>query len=81
MLSHRELIYVGDPIPEQTSKDNSAFLMLIQESILLSLKDRKLLNNSQYDRCIDELYELKMRRNQNNAKLFLLSVFLYKIKW
>lgn len=65
MLSHREFIYVGDPIPELTSKDNSAFLMLIQESILLSLKDRKLLNDSQYERCLNELnMQEQLKRRQ-----------------
>lgn len=61
MLSHREFIYVGDPFPELTSQNNSAFLMLIQESILLSLKERKLLNHSQYERCLNELNEQNMR--------------------
>ena len=61
MLSHRDFEYVGDPIPELTSKDDSAFLMLIQESILLSLKDRKLLNHSQCERCLNELNEQNMR--------------------
>lgn len=61
MLSHREFIYVGDPFPELTSQNNSAFLMLIQESILLSLKDRKLLNHSQCERCLNELNEQNMR--------------------
>ena len=61
MLSHREFIYVGDPFPELTSQNNSAFLMLIQESILLSLKERKLLNHSQCERCLNELNEQNMR--------------------
>ena len=61
MLSHREFIYVGDPFPELTSQNNSAFLMLIQESILLSLKDRKLLNHSQCERCLNELNEQNVR--------------------
>ena len=61
MLCHREFIYVGDPFPELTSQNNSAFLMLIQESILLSLKDRKLLNHSQCERCLNELNEQNMR--------------------
>ena len=61
MLSYREFICVGDPVPELTSQNNSAFLMLIQESILLSLKDRKLLNHSQYERCLNELNEQNMR--------------------
>lgn len=60
-MSHREFIYVGDPFPELTSQNNSAFLMLIQESILLSLKDRKLLNHSQCERCLNELNEQNMR--------------------
>lgn len=61
MLSHREFIYAGDSIPEINSENHSAFLMLIQESILLSLKDRKLLNDSQYERCLNELNELNMQ--------------------
>ena len=61
MLSHREFRYVGDPFPELTSQNNSAFLMLIQESILLSLKERKLLNHSQCERCLNELNEQNMR--------------------
>lgn len=61
MLSHRDFIYVGEPIPELTSQNNSAFLMLIQESILLSLKERKLLNHSQCERCLNELNEQNMR--------------------
>ena len=61
MLSHREFIYVGDPFPELTSQNNSAFLMLIQESILLSLKDRKMLNHCQCERCLNELNEQNMR--------------------
>ena len=61
MLSHREFIYVGDPFPELTSQNYSAFLMLIQESILLSLKERKLLNHSQCERCLNELNEQNMR--------------------
>ena len=61
MLSHREFIYVGDPFPELTSQNNSAFLLLIQESILLSLKERKLLNHSQCERCLNELNEQNMR--------------------
>lgn len=60
-MSHREFIYVGDPFPELTSQNNSDFLMLIQESILLSLKDRKLLNHSQCERCLNELNEQNMR--------------------
>ena len=60
-MSHREFIYVGDPFPELTSQNNSAFLMLIQESILLSLKERKLLNHSQCERCLNELNEQNMR--------------------
>ena len=61
MLSHREFIYVGDPLPELTSQNHSAFLMLVQESILLSLKDRKLLNDSQFERCLNELNGLNMQ--------------------
>lgn len=65
MLSHREFIYVGDPFPELTSQNNSAFLMLIQESILLSLKDRKLLDPSQYERCLKELnMQEQLKRRQ-----------------
>ena len=68
MLSHREFIYVGDPFPELTSQNNSAFLMLIQESILLSLKDRKLLNHSQCERCLNELNEQNMREQINRRQ-------------
>ena len=61
MLSYREFVYVGEPIPEITSTNYSSFLMLIQESILLSLKDRNLLNHSQCERCLNELNEQNMR--------------------
>ena len=64
MLSYREFVYVGDPIPEITSTNYSSFLMLIQESILDSLKDRNLLTHSQYERCLNELKEINKREQK-----------------
>ena len=61
MLSYRDFMYVGEPIPALTSQEHSAFLMLLQESILLSLKDRNLLDSTQFDRCLNDLNEQSMR--------------------
>ena len=68
MLKHRDFTYVGEPIPELNEQEHADFLMLVQESILLSLKDKKLLTDIQYERCVAELNEqhAKKQRKKRN---------------
>jgi hypothetical protein len=63
----REFVYVGEPVPEITDKENADFLLHYQKSILASLKQRKLLNHSQYQRCIDELEKQYSRKKRSQA--------------
>lgn len=57
-----EFVYVGDLVYKVTEQNNAAFLLQYQTAILSSLRKRKLINQSQYERCIEELekqYNLK----------------------
>ncbi|WP_310602278.1 hypothetical protein [Anaerosporobacter sp.] len=54
-MKYREFIFVGEHIPQLTEKEDEAFLLHYQNSILVSLKKRKLLSDSQYERCVEEL--------------------------
>lgn len=63
----REFIYGGEPIPELTEKEHEAFLLHYQKSILASLKKRKLLGHSQYERCVEELEKQYRLKNYSQA--------------
>lgn len=60
-------MYVGDPVPEFNEQEHAAFLMNIQQSILLSLEQRKLLTPSQRERCMVEL-EKRYIQSQKNGR-------------
>lgn len=67
MAKHREFIYVGDPVPQINEQEHAAFLLNVQQSILLSLKKRNLLTHSQYERCTAELEEQHNRKKSSQA--------------
>lgn len=48
-------MYVGEPIPPLNESDNSAFLLLLQNAALMSLKEKSLLTAVQYDQCVKRL--------------------------
>ncbi len=55
----REFVYVGEPAPEINEQEHAAFLMNMQQAILLSLEKRNLLTASQRERCIAMLEKRK----------------------
>lgn len=59
---HREFIYVGDPVPQIHEQEHAAFLLHVQQSILVSLEKRNLLTHSQYERCNETLEEQHSRK-------------------
>lgn len=54
-MSHKDYIYIGDPIPKLSRKNNAAFLLHLQEAVIFSLEKRKMLTSTQCDQCIAEL--------------------------
>ncbi len=52
LLKHREFVYAGGSVPEINGQEHAAFLINMQQSILLSLEKRSLLTASQRERCI-----------------------------
>ena len=57
---HREFEFVCDGLPEPDAREQSAFLMLLQEAILFSLEKRELLTVAQR-KSIMELLEKQQR--------------------
>lgn len=62
-MRYREFIYVGEPVPNITEQEYTAFLLQFQKAILASLEKRELIDHSQYVRCADELEKEYERRN------------------
>ena len=54
-MKYREFTYVGEPVPQITEQEYTAFYLQFQKSILASLKKRELLTHLQHDRCIEEI--------------------------
>lgn len=51
----REFVYTGGHVPNLTEREHGAFLLQLQKAILASLEKRELLNQTQYNLCIEEL--------------------------
>lgn len=52
-------------MPELYEKEHAEFFLNLQKSILLSLKEKKLLTTSQYEKCVSELeYENSERQKK-----------------
>lgn len=66
-MKYREFVYAGEIIPELTEQEHEAFLLHYQKSILASLKKRKLLNHSQYERCVEEIEKQYSMKNRSQA--------------
>lgn len=64
---HRELIYVGDPIPQLSEREYAAFLVNMQKAVLHSLEKRELLTSSQRERCFEKL-ETQMSERQRKER-------------
>lgn len=64
---HREFVCVNDPAPEINAQQHPAFLMHLQQAVVLSLEHRDLLTASQRERCIAEL-EKQFRPMQKNKR-------------
>lgn len=62
-MTHREFIYIGEPLPKLNEKEHAAFFLNLQKGILLSLKQRNLLTPAQYQECLAEL-EKRESKNQ-----------------
>ncbi len=49
-MKHREFIYAGGPVPELNEQARAAFFLRVQEAVLFSLEEQKLLTASQRER-------------------------------
>ena len=63
----REFVYVGEPAPQITEQEHTAFYLQFHKSILASLKKRELLTHSQYERCIEEIEKQYSKNNRSQA--------------
>ena len=63
----REFIYVGEPDPQITEQEYTAFYLHLQKSILDYLEKRELLTHLQYSRCIEEIEKQYRRKNLSQA--------------
>lgn len=63
MRKEREFEYVGDPVPKIDLRENAAFLLQLQKSMLLSLAKRELLSSSQIERIMEKL-ELQYKKKK-----------------
>lgn len=63
----REFVYVGEPAPQITEQEHTAFYLQFQKSILASLKNRELLTHSQYEHCIEEIEKQYSKNNRSQA--------------
>ena len=63
----REFIYVGEPAPQITEQECTAFYLHLQKSILASLEKRELLTHSQYSRCIEEIEKQYCQKSRSQA--------------
>lgn len=66
-MKRRKFIYVGEPAPQITEQENTAFYLLLQKSILASLEKRDLLTHSQYSRCIEEIEKQFSQESRSQA--------------
>lgn len=66
-MKHREFICEGEPVLQINEQEHAAFLMNIEQSILLSLKKRNLLTYSQYERCAEALDKQHRRKKDSQA--------------
>ena len=67
MRGHREFAYIGEPVPKIEPLVHSAFLLQLQNALLLSLAEKKLLSTSQMQRIMDEL-ERKYIENKKQPR-------------
>ncbi len=63
----RDFIYVGEPAPQITEQEYTAFYMHLQKSILASLEKRELLTHSQYIRCIEAIEKQYSPKKRSQA--------------
>ena len=54
-MSHREFVYVGEPVPKIDPALHKEFLLNFQRAMLLSLVERKLLTKGQAEQVADTL--------------------------
>ena len=85
-LKHKDFVYIGEPIPELNETDHAAFLLNVQKAVLLSLKEKKLLTTSQYERCVSRLEQEHSAKQKNHRRVWPLGVvsiyqFIMKEGW
>lgn len=66
-LTHREFIYIGEPLPKLDEKEHAAFFLNLQKGILRSLKQRNLLTPAQYQECLAELGKRESKNQIRNT--------------
>ena len=62
-MKREEVIYSGEPVPPIREQEHPDFYLQLQRVILARLKDRELLTEPEYVRCIEDLEKLKKPEN------------------
>lgn len=69
-MKYREFSYDGEPVLQMTEQEYSAFYLQFQKSIMVSLKNRELLTDLQYEHCIEEI-EKQYGDNLQERKVYV----------
>lgn len=67
--THRDFIYIGEPIPKLNEQEHGAFLLLVQRSVLYSLEKRGLLTQTQREHAAQLLEQKYYQQNDLRVEI------------